>query len=456
MPGYHKNKRYYRMGGEMEYDAGGKMPSWLLEKFKKKSMAMGGEVEYGNGGRMYHLVGGETDPTKKVRSATTTTVKEGSGAEYTSNEGMQEAKTEGAIASYNKQSLLDGKLSDSEYDAVMGSDFGKTYLQGATKDNIGDVYRKNYLTKVDQLFENSPDEALAQVNRMAKTNKNFATKLEGKSDEEKLAISKQMMSDGMIGDFHGTILDSADKTYNLQGYKMATPAYGASDFSVYGYKPGENVYIGRGMDRIAGSGKDLDSLLYASQQAGVDLRDADASDAFLSNYFSQEGVAKADAQTGLGTGAYNDYVMGSNQDDFFGAAIDRGTGAKTVMQGGRRVVQPGMYGGYKTGHASSSSKFQEERAGAAEEQAKAQREQDKEDYIQTSIRNDRRAFTDDYFKKNNITASTATEKDYMMAERAFDRSQRAQGGIIYGDGGRMGYFKKKKDRQGGHFFKFGG
>ena len=49
MPGYHNNKRYYRMGGEMDsYKKGGKMPSWLLNIFKKKaekSMVDGGLME---------------------------------------------------------------------------------------------------------------------------------------------------------------------------------------------------------------------------------------------------------------------------------------------------------------------------------------------------------------------------------------------------------------------------
>lgn len=45
MPGYHnRKKKLYKMGGAMEtYKKGGKMPAWLLEKFKKK-MEVGGAI----------------------------------------------------------------------------------------------------------------------------------------------------------------------------------------------------------------------------------------------------------------------------------------------------------------------------------------------------------------------------------------------------------------------------
>ena len=98
--------------------------------------------------------------------------------------------------------------------------------------------------------------------------------------------------------------------------------------------------------------------------------------------------------------------------------------------------------------------FQEERASAAAEQDKVKRQQDKERYIKDSIQTDRRSFTDNYLKGKGLTASNATERDLQMAVRAFDRSQRAEGGIIYNDGGRMAYLKKKKYRQGGRFFRF--
>lgn len=49
MPGYHnRKKKLYKMGGEMDsYKKGGKMPSWLVEMFKKKakkSMNLGGNL----------------------------------------------------------------------------------------------------------------------------------------------------------------------------------------------------------------------------------------------------------------------------------------------------------------------------------------------------------------------------------------------------------------------------
>jgi len=52
MPGYHnRKKKLYKMGGEMDsYNKGGKMPSWLVEMFKKKakkSMNLGGNLTGG-------------------------------------------------------------------------------------------------------------------------------------------------------------------------------------------------------------------------------------------------------------------------------------------------------------------------------------------------------------------------------------------------------------------------
>lgn len=71
MPGYHnRKKKLYRMGGAMEtYKAGGKMPAWLLEKFKKKA-----EKEMGKGGVMEYDEGGLLEALKRANAANSTPV----------------------------------------------------------------------------------------------------------------------------------------------------------------------------------------------------------------------------------------------------------------------------------------------------------------------------------------------------------------------------------------------
>jgi len=391
-------------------------------------------------------------PTDRANVMTGMQMKEGAGAEFMNNEGMQDAVTAGAIQSYNKKSLLDGELSDSEFEAVMNSDFGKTYLQGATKQNIGDLYRKNYLTQVDKLFDNSPEEALSQVNRMAKTNKNFATKLEGKSDEEKLRITRDMMSDGLIGDFHGAILSKPEAMYNLTPYRMDArmPYQVPEDFNIHGYKNKDLIYIGRGLDRIGRSPEELDNLLYASMQEGVDLRDPDQADAWLSDYFGREGVNVAPAERGLDTGGYTDYLRGSIQEDVFGDAIRRGTSVVGghVNEKGNVVPTPG-YGSWQTGHSSSAQGFQAERDRLAQEQRNAEMPAKKEAIMQEMVQNDKTKYINDYFSKNGIDPANATERDILMAEKSFDRTQRSAGGRIYSLGGML-----KTYNRGGKMYRF--
>ena len=371
----------------------------------------------------------------KVRDVVREEFVPGAGAEFITNVGMQEGLGDGAIASYNKNSLLSGNLTDKEFEDVMNSSFGQEYLKGATKENIGQLYKENYLTKVNDLFNNSPEEALSRVNEMAEVNQNFATKLKGKSDEEKLRITRDLMSDGLIGDFHGTILDEYRETPKFSYYGFKKPPYGNKDFNMHGYKPGDVFHIGYGMKKIANSAKDLDDLLRASAAEGVDLRDEKQALEWLPGYLERDGVNTMDAQRARNADHYQTYMLASNQADFFSPESKEERKqfyGGTDPFGNYRVMMPDV----------SAQYFQEQRDEADRVQEVEENKREKEQFMQESMESDQQQFMKDYFQRKGITAPT--ELQLLAAERAFERSQMKTGGVVsYGYGGGVKMLRKK-------------
>lgn len=171
------------------------------------------------GGKSLHLPreGGYTEESARVR--------------YEPNVGMIQAETAGNIAAYNKDhSLLSSELTEDEFNRVAASPFAKNYLQKEgeplTRENIADRYLE-YTYRVNELFDFKDDpekrqNLLNKIDSMAADNANFATKLEGLSEDRRLEVTKDMMTDGKIGDFHGAILDD-EGIWRDTHYFKATP-----------------------------------------------------------------------------------------------------------------------------------------------------------------------------------------------------------------------------------------
>lgn len=282
------------MGGLMKgFRKGGKFPD--LNKDGKITMAdiLKGRKVFRSGGLLQNGETLEGDPKKdasRVVGQYEPTVETTQDAEFTETEGKQEATQEGMIGAINKdfdiktQSLDD--LPQDQKDLIMASEFGKTYMVG--EGSFDDKYRA-YTAKVNDFLTNNPEQALANINAMMETNDNFRTKLEGKSDQEKLDITRDMMTDGKIGDFHGKILTTT----------VENPMY------LYGGDKGTNITNSGGAEVIYGVGNQAIGENFqgayrdAMIEAGVDLSDPKAMEKFFNQYIQDNPDALTDRQFGV-------------------------------------------------------------------------------------------------------------------------------------------------------------
>ena len=277
-------------GGKMKYAGGGRMSNRRLASMLAKYM-VGGKMKYEHGGSHDDE---ELDPTRVVGEYEPT-VETNPEAEFTEIEGKQEATEEGMIGAINKdfdiktQSLDD--LPQNQLDLIMASEFGKTYLSG--EGSLDDQYRA-YTAKVNDFLTNSPEQALANINAMMETNDNFKTKLlnpdgSEKSDEEKLKITRDMMTDGKIGDFHGKILsqETPDPMYLYGGDKGTNITNSGGAEVIYGVG---NKAIG---ENFQGAYRD------AMIEAGVDLSDPKAMERFFNQYIQDNPDALTDRRLGV-------------------------------------------------------------------------------------------------------------------------------------------------------------
>ena len=279
-------KLKYRSGGR--YNIGGMLSNPAV------SGAMGGLMKgFRRGGRLQNGVTLEGDPKKdptRVVADYNPTVETTQDTEFVETEGKQEATQEGMIGAINKdfdiktQSLDD--LPQDQKDLILASEFGKTYLSG--EGSWDDQYRA-YTAKVVDFLANNPEQALSNINAMMETNDNFRTKLEGKSDQEKLDITRDMMTDGKIGDFHGKILTTTvEKPNYLYGGGGASNIRGAEGAEII-YGVG-NKAIG---ENFQGAYRD------AMIEAGVDLSDPKAMEKFFNQYIQDNPDALTDRQLGV-------------------------------------------------------------------------------------------------------------------------------------------------------------
>lgn len=205
---------------------------------------------------------------------------------YVSNVGMTEGRGEGTIASYGD--LNDANLSEEAKANILKSPFGREYLSG--DGTILEQYRV-YTDKVNSYISNNPTEALARAKDMAETNPNFKTKLKNndgtwKTDKEILSITRTMMTDGKIGDFHGQLL-STKKVSPTMGFYNPTDVIAGANYRQSPHTP-YAVSLG---NRTIGKNS-MNAYLQAAAAAGfsrADLQtDSEEVRQFLSDFMDND------------------------------------------------------------------------------------------------------------------------------------------------------------------------
>jgi len=193
---------------------------------------------------------------------------------FESKEGMTETTTEGAIPSYNPESGLDN-LTQEQKDLILNTEFGRSHLSG--EGSLSDQYA-DYTVKVNDYLNNNRDAALDKIKGLIDSNPNFKTKLEGKSDDEMLTITRDLMTDGKIGDFHGAIL--------REEKKYLKPLIGGSEIDASGIRAdAADIIYGFG-DQAISENAQADYRAQA-QAAGLDLLDERSMSEFFNLYISQ-------------------------------------------------------------------------------------------------------------------------------------------------------------------------
>jgi hypothetical protein len=96
-------------------------------------------------------------------------------------------------------------LDDEMKQNLRNSRFGQRYF---SEDGDMDAEYNVYLGEVDEFFANTPKEViLGRIDEMAAASPNFAKGIkDAKTNEEKLAAAKRLMTDGKIGEYHGALL----------------------------------------------------------------------------------------------------------------------------------------------------------------------------------------------------------------------------------------------------------
>ena len=292
----------------------------------KVSYADGGKMSYGDGGSMMEgrkpmLIikmengGGIGDPVPADAGDDTYGEPRIIKTQTTSGEFQEDKPLTGGdyvttIGAINPEGGSLDALDDDKKSAILGSQFGQTYLSG--EGSLDDQY-KAYQTKVFDFIDNNPKEALSRINEMMETNEGFQTKLTNqdgseKSDEEKLSITRQMMTDGKIGDFHGTILTNPEKTPLPQFYSPQT-----SNIRTYDDSP--SILVGTGMRSVKPN--QMGEYLAAAEEAGISReelsKDTEKTRDFLNKYLdehgSQQSSPSAGFESGTSTGGYSQYFI---------------------------------------------------------------------------------------------------------------------------------------------------
>ena len=190
-------------------------------------MALGGLVKkYQNGG----VEGDPTidpnkietpiDPTKNV-SPRFTEEQALTFNDFPENEGMQQATSEGKIDAFNFSLPESGSLDDLDDQTkqdILGTDFGKEHLSGeGSLDEQYDAYARTVLNTIND----NPEKALQAINAAIESGNESFEDLKGKSDQEKLDITKAYMTDKKIGNFHTALNLETQPTPKVQMFSPA-------------------------------------------------------------------------------------------------------------------------------------------------------------------------------------------------------------------------------------------
>ena len=210
------NKAVYKDRGELGTEL----------KFKQR-MALGGLVKkYQNGGvegdptKDPNKIETPIDPTKNV-SPRFTEEQALTFNDFPENEGMQQATSEGKIDAFNFSLPESGSLDDLDDQTkqdILGTDFGKEHLSGeGSLDEQYDAYARTVLNTIND----NPEKALQAINAAIESGNESFEDLKGKSDQEKLDITKAYMTDKKIGNFHTALNLETQPTPKVQMFSPA-------------------------------------------------------------------------------------------------------------------------------------------------------------------------------------------------------------------------------------------
>lgn len=322
-------------------------------------------------------------------------------------------------------------LDDDKKSAILESEFGQTYLSG--EGSLDDQY-KDYQTKVFNFIDNNPEQALSRINEMMETNKGFQTKLEGKSDEEKLAITRRLMTDGKIGDFHGTILTNPQKTPLPQFYSPETSNIRSDQ--------GPKILIASGNRALKPD--QMGEYLAAAEEAGISReelsKDTPKTRNFLNQYLDKRGFQQSSPSTpdekGVQTGGFSQYFIDKAEQDAEAALQTRSDQAEEKAKDIYRTMNPNFDArmtemeqieAYNEKEGTNFRRYSDMMEDMQRKTKDAFQETKRENL--EDIREERRQeFLDEYFKSRGINRAEATEFQLALADRAFERSF-GQGGM---------------------------
>ena len=338
----------------------------------------------------------------------------------------------GTIGAVNPEGGSLDALDDDKKSEILSSQFGQMYLSG--EGSLDDQY-KDYQKKVYDLIDNNPEEALSKINKMMETNKGFQTKLEGKSDEEKLAITRKMMTDGKIGDFHGTI---------LMGEKEAPlPQFYSPETSNVRSDQGPRILIASGMRALKPD--QMEQYLNAAKHAGISReelsKDTEKTRNFLNEYLDEHGHQQsspsASDEKGTETGGFSQYFINRAKGEAEEALQSRSDQAEQKAKDIYRKMNPNFDArmtemeqieAYNEKEGTNFRRYSDMMEDMQRKTKDAFQETKREN-LEDITEERRREFVDEYFKSRGINPADATETQLNLADRAFERSL-AQGGKI--------------------------
>tara|TARA_R110002020_G_scaffold47639_4_gene135477 strand:- start:1993 stop:4248 length:2256 start_codon:yes stop_codon:yes gene_type:complete len=401
-----------------------------------KSYDEGGNVN-GNGDPVPE--GEETYGTPRVIKTTT------AAGEYQEDKPLTggDYQPGGTIGAVNPEGGSLDALDDQKKEDILKSEFGQTYLSG--EGSLDDQY-KDYTIKVNNFIDNDPEQALANINKMIETNPGFEAKLKGKSDEEKLSITRTMMTDGKIGDFHGTILMGEKETPLPQFYTPRTA-------NIRG-EQGADIFIGSGMRALKEN--QMEDYLAAAEEAGISReelsQETDKTRDFLNQYLDEHGSQQSSPSTtterGTSTGGMSQYFIDEAKKKAAEHLQSRSEQASTKARDWYAGINPAwaaqqdemqQLATYNEQEGTDFRNTRDMKADMAEKHILSLRE-DKKGHMADITEEGRPAFMDEYFKSRGIDSVNATEGELLAADRAYERSLKrgASGMRVLKHGGRQG------------------